>query len=65
MHRYRGLNRKIPRLPHMTECSSVDPAFDEGGEPVPKPAIEQDEYAFIEQSLQRYHDRDYHHTKGE
>ena len=53
------LHRKWPKWPCMTECSSIDPAFDEGGEPMPKPAIEADEYAFIEQSLQRYRDRDY------
>ncbi len=35
--------------------------FDEGGEPVAKPHIEEDEYAFIDTCLQRWRDRDYRH----
>lgn len=41
----------------------LDSEFDEGPlpMPLPLPVIEEDEYAFIEQSLQRYRDRDYRH----
>ncbi len=49
-------------FPVISECN-IEPEFDDYSKFDPptcvKPAIEQDEYAFIIVSLQRYHDRDY------
>lgn len=53
------MHRKWMVWPTMTEATCLCDEFDDGEElwPIPKPAIEQDEYAFIDWSLQRWHDR--------
>lgn len=56
------------KLPHMCEVPGICEGFDDLSKFDPpacmKPAIEQDEYAFIERSLQRYHDRDWRKANG-
>jgi hypothetical protein len=46
-------------MPWITEVICLPEWLDEGELPASLPMIEQDEYAFIEVSLQRYHDRDF------
>jgi hypothetical protein len=44
---------------YFVEVDCLDDAFDDGVELVRLVEIEQDEYAFINACLQRYHDRDF------